>query len=234
MAALLRRRRDVNMASSTLPSHSSTLPRAFRPFPRLTWEAIREVITCSIHPWQNPEVLLFHSHFTHFFLKQNKTKQNKTKQNKTKQLFGYASCGEGNGNPLQYSCLENPMGRGAWWTAVHGVLKSQTRLSNFTHFHYTSCRSFSCGTWDLVPWPGIKLMPPALGGWSLSCRTSREVPIHLYFVRYFTASLWGQLSERGAVCVCVCVCVCLSLSCVQLFAHLYATHQAPLSLEFSR
>ena len=46
--------------------------------------------------------------------------------------------GEGNGTPLQYSCLENPMDRGAWWAAVHGVTKSQTRLSNFTftfHFH---------------------------------------------------------------------------------------------------
>ena len=45
---------------------------------------------------------------------------------------------EGNGNPLQYSCLENPMGRGAWWAAVHGVAKSRTRLSDFTltfHFH---------------------------------------------------------------------------------------------------
>ena len=34
--------------------------------------------------------------------------------------------GEGNGNPLQYSCLENPMDRGAWWSAVHGVAKSRT------------------------------------------------------------------------------------------------------------
>ena len=34
--------------------------------------------------------------------------------------------GEGNGDPLQYSCLENPMDRGAWWAAVHGVVKSQT------------------------------------------------------------------------------------------------------------
>ena len=42
------------------------------------------------------------------------------------------SGGEGNGNPLQYSCLESPMGRGAWWAAVHGVVKSWTRLSNFT------------------------------------------------------------------------------------------------------
>ena len=46
--------------------------------------------------------------------------------------------GEGNGNPLQYSCLENPMDGGAWWAAVHGVMKSRTRLSDFTftfHFH---------------------------------------------------------------------------------------------------
>ena len=46
--------------------------------------------------------------------------------------------GEGNGTPLQYSCLENPMDGGAWWAAVHGVAKSRTRLSNFTftfHFH---------------------------------------------------------------------------------------------------
>ena len=46
--------------------------------------------------------------------------------------------GEGNGTPLQYSCLENPMDGGAWWAAVHGVAKSQTQLSDFTltfHFH---------------------------------------------------------------------------------------------------
>ena len=46
--------------------------------------------------------------------------------------------GEGNGNPLQYSCLENPMGGGAWWAAVHGVARSRTRRSDFTftfHFH---------------------------------------------------------------------------------------------------
>ena len=41
-------------------------------------------------------------------------------------------------HPLQYSCLENPMGGGAWWAAIHGVAKSWTRLSDFTftfHFH---------------------------------------------------------------------------------------------------
>ena len=45
--------------------------------------------------------------------------------------------GEGNGNPLQYSCLENPMDGGAWKAAVHGVTKSRTRLSDFTFtFHF--------------------------------------------------------------------------------------------------
>ena len=48
------------------------------------------------------------------------------------------SPGEGNGNPLQYSCLENPMDRGTWWATVHGVSKSWRRLSNFTFtfFHF--------------------------------------------------------------------------------------------------
>ena len=48
------------------------------------------------------------------------------------------SPGEGNGNPLQHSCLENPMDGGAWWATVHGVAKSQTRLSNFSSLHFTS------------------------------------------------------------------------------------------------
>ena len=44
------------------------------------------------------------------------------------------SPGEGNGNPLQYSCLENPMDREAWWAIVHGVAKNRTRLSDITFF----------------------------------------------------------------------------------------------------
>ena len=46
--------------------------------------------------------------------------------------------GEEKGNPLQYSCRENPVDGGAWWAAVHGVAKSRTQLSDFTftfHFH---------------------------------------------------------------------------------------------------
>ena len=53
-------------------------------------------------------------------------------------VYIYIYFREGNGTPLQYSCLENPMDGGAWWAAVHGVTKSRTRLSDFTftfHFH---------------------------------------------------------------------------------------------------
>ena len=69
---------------------------------------------------------------------------------------GWVRCpGEGHGNPLQYSCLQNPMDRGAWWAAVHGVAERQTGLSvsmsdkwpvsmlfdnsNNQHQHGTSC-----------------------------------------------------------------------------------------------
>ena len=54
------------------------------------------------------------------------------------------SPGEGNGNPLQDSCLENPMDREAWWATVHGVAKSRTRLSDFTYLlTYTESESHS-------------------------------------------------------------------------------------------
>ena len=52
--------------------------------------------------------------------------------------FSLSCIGEGNGSPLQYSCLQNPMDRGVWWAVVHGVAKSWTWLSDFTftfHFH---------------------------------------------------------------------------------------------------
>ena len=62
--------------------------------------------------------------------------------------------GEGNDNPLQYSCLENPMDRGAWWAAVHGVSRSWTQLSNFTFTHWRR-------KWQ--PTPGF--LPGELQGW---------------------------------------------------------------------
>ena len=62
------------------------------------------------------------------------TKQQQSKSEIQNRLFGHCfQIGEGNGNPLQYSCLENPMDGGAWWATVHGVAKSRTRLSDFTY-----------------------------------------------------------------------------------------------------
>ena len=54
--------------------------------------------------------------------------------------------GEGNSTPLQYSCLESPMDRGAWWAVVYGVTKSQTQLGNFT-FNFMHWR----GKWQPTP-----------------------------------------------------------------------------------
>ena len=50
--------------------------------------------------------------------------------------------GEANGNPLQYSCLENPMDGGAWWAAVHGVAKSRTRLKRLSSSSSSSSRYY--------------------------------------------------------------------------------------------
>ena len=57
------------------------------------------------------------------------------------------SLGEEHGNPLQYCCLENPMDRGAWWAAVHGVAKSWTQSSMHIHtymYHLLSMHTHAC------------------------------------------------------------------------------------------
>ena len=66
--------------------------------------------------------------------------------------------GEGNGTPLQYSCLENPMDGGAWWAAVHGVDEGQTQLSNFTFtFHFQALEKEMATHSSVLAWkiPGI-------------------------------------------------------------------------------
>ena len=71
--------------------------------------------------------------------------------------------GEGNGAPLQYSCLENPMDGGAWWAAVHGFAKSRTRLTDFTFtFHLHAWRR----KWQSTPvfLPGESQGPGSLVG----------------------------------------------------------------------
>ena len=63
--------------------------------------------------------------------------------------FSLLCIGEGSGNPLQYSCLENPLDRGAWWATIHGVARSQTRLSDFTftfQFHALEKETATCSS----------------------------------------------------------------------------------------
>ena len=100
------------------------------------------------------------------------------------------SCiGEGNGNPLQCSCLENPRDGGAWWAAVYGVAQSRTRLKQLSSSS-SSSGVFSCGLWDLGPWPGIEPGCPALKVYRLSQWTTREVPRHHILT-------WDCLCLRG-------------------------------------
>ena len=64
-----------------------------------------------------------------------------------------STCGEGNGTPLQYSCLENSMDRGAWWAAVHGVTRSRTRLSNFTFtYHFPALEKEMATHFSVLAW----------------------------------------------------------------------------------
>ena len=68
------------------------------------------------------------------------------------------SAGEGNGHPLQYSCLENPMDGGAWWATVHGVAKSWTRLSDFPFtFHFYALEKEMATHSSVLAWriPGM-------------------------------------------------------------------------------
>ena len=77
--------------------------------------------------------------------------------------------GEGNGTPLQYSCLENLMDGGAWYTAVHGVVKSQTRLSDFTLL-------FTFMHWRRKWQPTPVFLPGESQGWRslVNCRTESD------------------------------------------------------------
>ena len=81
--------------------------------------------------------------------------------------------GEGNGTPLQYSCLGNLMDRGAWWVTVHGVAKSRTRLSDFTfNFQFHALEKEMATHSSVLAWripgmgePGVlpSMGPPRVG-----------------------------------------------------------------------
>ena len=83
------------------------------------------------------DLSFLHDEFLASFLVTQLVKNPSAMQETSVRSLGWEdSPGEGNANPLQYSCLEIPMDGGAWWATVHGVAKSQTRLSDFTFFHF--------------------------------------------------------------------------------------------------
>ena len=106
---------------------------------------------------------------------------------------------EGNGTPLQYSCLENPMDRGAWWAAIHGVSNSRTQLSDLTWLtfsfsvvsnslqphgmHHTRPLS-TTNSWKLLKLMSIELvMPP---NHVILCRPFLLKPSNFTSIRIFS------------------------------------------------
>ena len=103
---------------------------------------------------------------------------------------------EGNGTPLQYSCLENPMDGGAWWAAVHGVAMSWTRLSDFTFtFHFPALEKemathFNILAWE-IPWTEE---PGRLDSWQLESRLLGEISVTSDM--QMTPSLWQKVKKN--------------------------------------
>ena len=126
--------------------------------------------------------------------------------------------GEGNGTPLQYSCLENPMDRGAWWAAVYGVAKSRTRLRDFTStFHFHALEKEMATHSSVLAWRILGTGEP--GG--LPSMGSHRV-----------GHDWSDLAAAAAVLL---FCVLSCFTGLQLIVTPWTVaFQAPLSMEFSR
>ena len=83
----------------------------------------------------------------------------------TSLYFSLSCIGEGNGNPLQYSCLENPRDGGAWWAAIYGVAQSQTRLKQLSSSSSNEVKKRKCQLLShvwlfLIPWTEASLLCP--------------------------------------------------------------------------
>ena len=122
--------------------------------------------------------------------------------------------GEGNGTPLQYSCLENPMDGGAWWAAVHGVARSQTQLSDLTFTsHFRALEKEMAPHSSVLAWriPGTG----SLVGCRLWGRTESDT----------TEATQQQQQQQQCL---------VAQFCLTLWTPWTVAHQAPLSMGFSR
>ena len=135
------------------------------------------------------------------------------------------SPGEGNDNPLQYSCLENPVDGGAWWVTIHGVTKSRTWLSDFTFTlrGWSGCYSSlsaqggraSMGT--LEPWPARTPESRVLRG-LLECpwRELAVVRSGELTLNYWISSYW-RCRVRGRMNYCISKGLCNKVRATWLF-----------------
>ena len=88
------------------------------------------------------------------------------------------SPGEENDNPLQYSCLENPMDREAWQATVHGGAESQTRLK------WLSMQPLTQGLHNLAPWSSFSIFPPKIPCVHAGCSLSELPKNHSYTLNF--------------------------------------------------
>ena len=127
--------------------------------------------------------------------------------------FSLSCTGEGNGNPLQYSCLENPRDRGAWWAAIYGVTQSQTRLKRLSsssrgRFHHVTqnyvqfpggseVKASACNAGDLGSIPGSGRSPGEGNGNPLqySCLENPTYGGAWWATVHGVEKSWTQLSD---------------------------------------
>ena len=126
---------------------------------------------------------------------------------------------EGNGDPLQCSCLENPMDGGAWWAAVHGVAKSQTQLSDFTFtFHFHALEKEMATHSSVLAWRILRTEEPggllSMGShrvrhdWSDLAAAAAHTHTYAHYLLFIHSSVdgpWGCFHNSPFVCVCACV-----------------------------
>ena len=100
---------------------------------------------------------------------------------------------EGNGNPLQYPCLESSMDRGAQWTAVHGVAESQTRLSTYAHMHYVGEKIRAVKSLHTFLSSQEQLSPTCREGWTRHDPFYRKTGVILKIWIMFVLALWRMI-----------------------------------------
>ena len=130
--------------------------------------------------------------------------------------------GEGNGTPLQYSCLENPMDGGAWWAAIHGVAKSQTQLSNFTFtFHFHALEKEMAPHSSILAWrtPGTGEPGglPSMGSHRVGHDWS-DLAVYTYLILSHSNVLWSRTLFSSVILLLIC-------SWSTLRPHLFIAHR---------